>query len=552
MFPTPSFVDRISSDLQRDLLAFLPELILCGTIVALLLARLVTPLSKKHLGGFALLASTGSLASALCFWPELPSPLGTVPLSGNVEGFSGLLVFDTFGLYLRMFLLVFLCCSLWLSLLTGIPDSEDSADYYTLLIGGILGMMLMVSANHLLMAFIAVEMASVPSYALAGFLKGRRQGSEAALKYVVYGASASGVMLYGISLLAGNFGTGSLPLISQGFAQASLGNGPTLPVLVGAICILIGLGFKLSAVPFHFWCPDVFEGAAAEVGAFLSVASKAAALALTARLLFVFSGSSIAGPDDLSGNVLALGWAFLAAVTATFGNLAALAQTNVKRLLAYSTIAHAGFMMMAMVAIGPRSIGPLLYYISGYLLMNLGAFAIVALVRNRTGSENLDAFRGLIRRSPLLAVGMSIFLLSLLGMPPLVGFAAKFQVFAALYETGRELGSHDGIFESVFFGLLIVAALNTAISAGYYLKLVKIMTLEEPADATPFRVSIGSDALVSILAGLVLVAGMFWNPLTQMASRGSKSFDRLPQAEKPAKISIDVARPVKGSKGKIE
>ncbi|MSR53874.1 MAG: NADH-quinone oxidoreductase subunit N [Gemmataceae bacterium] len=552
MFPTPSFVERVSTDLQRDLLAFLPELILCATIVALLLARLVTPLSRKHLGSFALLASGCALAFAICFWPERSAPIGSVPLSGNVEGFSSLLVFDTFGLYLRVFLLVFLCCSLWLSLLTGIPDAEDSADYYTLVIGGILGMMLMASANHLLMAFVAVEMASVPSYALAGFLKGRRQGSEAALKYVVYGASASGVMLYGISLLAGTFGTGSMPLISRAVAVASLGEGPTLPVLAGSICILIGLGFKLSAVPFHFWCPDVFSGAAAEVGAFLSVASKAAALALTARFLFVFSGSSRTGPDDLSGSALALGWAFMAAVTATFGNLAALAQTNIKRMLAYSTIAHAGIMMMALVAVGPRSVGPLLYYISGYLLMNLGAFAIVALVRNRTGSENLDAFRGLIRRAPLLAVGMSIFLLSLLGMPPLVGFAAKFQVFAVLYETGRDLGGHDGMIAWVYFGLLVVAALNTAISAGYYLKLVKVMTLEDPADPSPIRVSIGSGALVSILAGLVLAAGVFWNPLTQYANRASQSFDLAPKFEKPAKIPKDAVRPAIGPKGKIK
>lgn len=552
MFPTPSFVDRLSADLQRDLLSFLPELILCGTIVALLLARLVTPLSKKHLGGFALVASISALACAFGFWPEPSAVIGTVPMFGNVEGFSGLLVFDTFGLYLRVFLLVFLCCALWLSLLTGIPDAEDSADYYTLLIGGILGMMLMASANHLLMAFVAVEMASVPSYALAGFLKGRRQGSEAALKYVVYGASASGVMLYGISLLAGSVGTGSLPEIARAVNNASNADGLSLPVVAGAICILIGLAFKLSAVPFHFWCPDVFEGAAAEVGAFLSVASKAAALALTARFLFVMSGASRGG-EDLSSSSLALGWAFFAAITATFGNLAALAQTNIKRMLAYSTIAHAGIMMMAMVAIGPRSVGPLLYYISGYLLMNLGAFAVVALVRNRTGSENLDAFRGLIRRAPLLAIGMSIFLLSLLGMPPLVGFAAKFQVFAVLYETGRGLGSYDSMIAWVYFGLLIVAALNTAISAGYYLKIIKVMTLEEPTDPTPIRVSMGSGVLVSLLASLVVATGVVWNPLTQAANRGGHSFDRSPEdaikKEKPAKGQMT---PAMGPKGKIK
>jgi NADH-quinone oxidoreductase subunit N len=366
---------------------------------------------------------------------------------------------------MRIFLLIFLCLVLWLSLATGIPDREDSADYSTLLLGGTLGMMLMVSANHLLMAFIAVEMASLPSYALAGFLKGRRQGSEAALKYVIYGASASGIMLYGISLIAGTIGTGSLPVIAQVIAQSK--ESFPLPVVVGAVCVLVGLGFKLSAVPFHFWCPDVFEGAAAEVGAFLSVASKGAALALTARFLFSMASPTIDGRGELAGNTLSLLWALFAAITATFGNLAALPQTNIKRLLAYSTIAHAGFMMMALVPVGPLAIGPLLYYISAYLLMNLGAFAVVALVRNQTGAEDLQAFRGLIWRSPALAIGMTVFLLSLLGLPPLAGFAAKFQVFAILYDTGRAYGATDVLFGWVYFGLLAVLALNTAISAGY-------------------------------------------------------------------------------------
>jgi NADH-quinone oxidoreductase subunit N len=528
MFPTPDFVARLSDGLQRDLFAFLPELILCGTIVGMLLARLFTPLTRTHMGWFALVMSGLAFVSGLLFWPELGGWGWFLPTDHGIAGFSGLLVFDVFGLYFRVFLLAFLGLSIWLSLATGIPDREDSADYLTLLLGGTLGMMLMASANHLLTLFLAIEMASVPSYALAGFLKGRRQGSEAALKYVIYGASAAGVMLYGISLICGAYGTGSLPGITR-----AIGDAPeqlSLPVVVGVVCVVVGLGFKLAAVPFHFWCPDVFEGAAAEVGAFLSVASKAAALALTARFLFAIAPPDGGGQGETTRTVLGLVWGVFAAVTATFGNLAALAQTNLKRLLAYSTIAHAGIMMLALLPIGPRAAGPLVYYVSAYLLMNLGAFAVIAFVRNRTGAENLAAVRGLARRSPLLAVTMAFFLLSLLGLPPLAGFAAKFQVFAILYDTGREYGRHDAYFRWFYLGLLTVAALNTAISAGYYLRVVRAMTLDDPVgDPTPIRVPVGGRVLVALLAALVLAAGILWDPLTRAADRAARSFERPPE-----------------------
>ena len=522
MFPTPDFVDRLSAGLERDLLAFLPELILCATVVGMLLARLLTTFSRIHLGWFALVMSTLAFASAAWLWPAVDDRGG---LAAPDHWFSGLLVFDTFGLYFRLFLLAFLCFSLWLSLATGIPDREDSADYITLLVGGSLGMMLMASANHLLMLFVAVEMASVPSYALAGFLKGKRQGSEAALKYVVYGASAAGVMLYGISLICGAYGSGSFPVIAKAIGAAQ--EGLSLPVVAGVVCVLAGLGFKLAAVPFHFWCPDVFEGAAAEVGAFLSVASKAAALALTARFLITVAAPTGGSNGDATRTTIGLVWGVFAAVTATFGNLAALAQTNIKRLLAYSTIAHAGIMMMALLPVGPRVAGPVLYYVSAYLLMNLGAFAVVALVRNQTGSEDLDAFRGLAKRSPLLTVAMAFFLLSLLGLPPLAGFAAKFQVFATLYETGREYGRQEAYFGWYFFGLLAVAALNTAIGAGYYLKVMRAMTLDDPVgDAGPIRVPVGGQVLVALLAALVLALGIFWDPLTKAAGQASRSFEK--------------------------
>ncbi|HEX3151808.1 MAG TPA: NADH-quinone oxidoreductase subunit N [Gemmataceae bacterium] len=522
MFPSSDFVSRLSNTLEHDLFAFLPELILCVAIVGMLFARLFTLMGKVHLGWFALVMTTIAFGAALCYWPS----------EGPWEGtprFGGLLVFDTFGLYFRLLLLAFLGLSLWLSLITGIPDREDSVDYITLLMGGTLGMMLMASTNHLLTMFIAIEMASVPSYALAGFLKGKRQGSEAALKYVVYGASAAGVMLYGISLICGAYGTGSFPALVK-VIGATRGGLP-LPVVAGSVCVAVGLAFKLAAVPFHFWCPDVFEGAAAEVGAFLSVASKAAALALTARFMFTIASTLTIGDGGTVRMTISLGFGVFAAITATFGNLVAIAQTNLKRLLAYSTIAHAGIMMMALVPVGPRAVGPVLYYVSAYLLMNLGGFAVVALVRNLTGREDIDGIRGLGRRSPVLAAAMAFFLLSLLGLPPLAGFAAKFQVFAVLYETGRDLGRAEPFFGWFFFGLLAVAALNTAISAGYYLKVVRAMLLDEPtADAEPIAVPLGGRLFVTGLAVLILVTGILWNPLTRAATDAGHSFDGPPES----------------------
>src|SRR5437588_5855282 len=265
-------------------------------------------------------------------------------------------------------------------------------------------MSLMASATYLLMVYIGVEMASLPSYALAGFLKGRRQSSEASLKYVVYGGGAAGVMLYGISLITGKFGTGYLPDVA-----AAMIAGPLDPLLLlGCQFLLIVVAFKLSAVPFHFWCPDVFEGAAAEVAGFLSVASKGAALALLGRIVLVLAGTEVeAGQVKFAdwnqmAHFLVPSLALFAAITATFGNLAAYLQTNLKRLLAYSTIAQAGYMMMGLAAVTPQGVSAVLFYLVAYLFMNLGAFAVVAFLRNQTGSEEIPSFRGLVPRSPVL------------------------------------------------------------------------------------------------------------------------------------------------------
>jgi len=480
------------------------------------------------------------------------------------ELFTGMLIFDGLTVYFRAVLMLFAVCFIVMTKLSGIPDSEDGADFYTLVLGGLLGMCIMASANHLLTVFLGVEMASVPSYALAGMLKGRRKSSEAALKYAVYGAGAAGVMLYGISLLAGAIGSVHLPTMIQ-----QLGDMPNAVfaerqsvMMLGGLMMAVGLAFKLSAVPFHFWAPDVFEGASAEVGAFLSVASKAAGLALLLRIAIGFGSVAAPGSGPVSPPVTAqaaietngpqaalvshkpgaeasqakvtlvsdedsaatpaeidipkqvrdyiIGLVgLIAAVTCTFGNLAAYAQTNIKRLLAYSTIAHAGYMMMPVAAIvvlmgskdapAQDGVAALAFYVGAYLFMNLGAFAIVAFMRNVMRSEEIADYAGLIRRSPGLVICFSMILISLIGLPFFSGFFAKMLAFYILVP-------------AKLYWLLVVGGLNTALSLFYYLRIIKAMTMEpEPADRLPVDFSMISPqgVFVALVTIPVVVMGVF-------------------------------------------
>jgi NADH-quinone oxidoreductase subunit N len=560
-----------------DMRAFAPELWICFSIVFMLLIRLAPRYDKLHLGKVAVFLSAIALLISLLQWPMgvdwksvfafldsdnvdsgLPSQVGGFLDSFDphrdprhesklpMDLFGGMLVFDSFAVFLKIFLYSFITLVAVLTLLTRIPDKEDSADFYCLLFGSTLGMSIMASSNHLLMVFIGIEMASLPSYALAGFLKGRRQSSEAALKYVVYGGGASGVMLYGISLLAGRFGTGYLPDIVRQMSEGAVLAEPS--VALGLTFLLLGIGFKLAAFPFHFWCPDVFEGASAEVGAFLSVASKGAALALLARIalgLGAMSGTPNRFADwSHAADYLVPVLAVFAVATTTFGNLAAFAQTNLKRLLAYSTIAHAGFMMMGLATMTREGAGAVLFYLAVYLFMNLGAFAVVAFMRNLTGQEDLSYYRGFVYRSPLLVITLGVFLMSLLGMPPLGGFQAKFQIFQVLYESaqGYEQAGKPHL-SWTMYGLLLAAGLNTVISLFYYVKILKVMVLEKtleeienrPVETKPAPIL--QAIYATLLAMVVLALGIVWNPLAvaseQVGIDGFRAAPAEPKAKAP-------------------
>lgn len=536
-----------------DVRAFLPELVLCIAIVFILLVRLFPRYNRWHMGWIALILTGMATVFSFMLWyrfdPIDPRADGTIqPNSFNL--FGGMLIYDNFSIFLKMFLLVFTCLTIILTLMTRIPDREDSADFYCLLLGSVIGMSMMASSNHLLMVFLSIEMASLPSYAMAGFLKGRRQSSEAALKYVVYGGGASGVMLYGISLVAGHpaISSGFLPTVVQRIGEGGMIGEPV--ILMGVIFILVGIAFKLAAFPFHFWCPDVFEGAAAEVAAFLSVSSKGAALALLARIVLGLAG--LTGVTDhyatwsQAVDYLVPILALFAVATMTFGNLAAYGQTNLKRLLAYSTIAHAGFMMMGLATLTKNGAGAVLFYLVTYLFMNLGAFGVVAMMRNITGQEDLSYYRGFVYRAPVLVVMLGVFLLSLIGLPPLAGFAAKFQIFAALFDAANVYNNADVAKPGlgwIMYGMALAGGINTVISLFYYIKVLKVMALEKTLEEVEDRpiearhVPIAHAVYASFLALVVLVLGIVWDPIDEAKAEGVQNFRSEP-SPRPTVVEV--------------
>jgi len=554
-----AIINHLFTDtVEISLPLFRPELILCATIVALLVARIVPFLDRLDSFYIALL---GSIVAFMSAFPE-----GGLAVE-RTELFTGMLVYDSLTVSLRLLLLAFTVLFVLLSKLTGLADPQDGQDFFTLVLGATLGMCLMSSANHLMIVFLAVEMASVPSYVLAGIVKGRQRAGEAALKYAIYGAGTAGIMLYGLSLLIGVLGTAHIPTIAVRLAELDIPSmlagegepGKLMVLTLGALMVMVGIAFKLSAVPFHFWCPDVFEGATAEVDAFLSVASKAAALALLVRVavgvsmpvenanvtqshpeiqyvsavsadgnvgtpaIGVAADTKAESTDPLSPvrTFVATLLAVLAAVTCTFGNLAAYGQTNIKRMLAYSTIAHAGYLIMpvaaAVLLLGSdkiaagEAISALLLYAGIYLFMNLGAFAIVAFLRNAMQSETIDDYAGLIRTAPVTAVALTLILVSLIGLPPLAGFWPKLGVFMVLYQAGG----------AVMITVLVVAALNTVISLIYYLRVAKRMCIDpEPDSRGPVELGIFPSVYVFAITVPVVLFGIYpaWlTNLTQIA-----------------------------------
>ena len=434
--------------------------------------------------------------------------------------FGGLLAFDDFAHTFRI-LFAFVSGVIILfatpAMLSGGTDKgarRNPAEMFTLLMVLTVGMNMMASSRHLLMIYLSLEMVSVISFVMAGFKIGDRKSSEGALKYVIYGGVASGVMLYGMSWVYGL--TGSLNLgdiyVSIAAQSAATGKVPEA-VFIGVVCMLAGFGYKISAAPFHMWTPDVYEGAPTPVTAFLSVGPKAAGLALMIRFF-----TDALGAQNISAlvptEVIDAPWPIiagcLAMATMTVGNLTALNQENVKRMLAYSSIAHAGYMLLGFAVFTEAGVTAIVFYIVAYCFMNLGAFLIVmAIAEANGGDESIGAFKGLGKRAAVTAVVMTVFLISLAGIPPMAGFIGKFYIFAALITSG---GTWNWV-------LAVVGVLNSVISLFYYARVIRAMYLEEAAGDESIDVRKIFGATSVALAIPTLVVGVYWGPVYDFVAR---------------------------------
>ena len=472
-----------------------PELVLCVTALLIIVVDLFRPPHRRMVS--ITLGLLGILAAMGWTYILTGAPAKTV--------FHQAAVVDSFSIFFKYIALLVVAVIFIFAMSSKEMDDEGGAEFSAFNVTMALGMCLMASANDLIMMYISMELVSVLGYILAAFKKGDRKSSEAGLKYIIYGAAASGIMLYGMSLLYGLCGDTSLIAIKQAIAGGTV---PATTLLIAVLFIFAGLGYKIAAVPFHMWCPDVYEGAPTPVTALLSVGPKAAGFAMLARFFyFIFST-----PSNGVGAANPVPWTILlgviAAATMTLGNLSAIPQRNLKRLLAFSSIAHAGYILMGLVAANSLGLTSVMFYLFVYMFMNLGAFLVVMAISNQLGSADIDSYKGLVYRAPYLAVVFAIFLFSLTGLPPFAGFIGKFYIFAAIFKQAS-----TGYVILAIFGIL-----NTVFALFYYTRVVKAMFLTKPDDPSPVRASSLVNSLLAILVLPIIVLGIYWKPLYEFAS----------------------------------
>jgi NADH-quinone oxidoreductase subunit N len=499
---------------------FGPELVLTTGILVVFLADLF--LRHKENRVFVLTLLAGGVLVAASFATFL------LPSGATQALFNRLIVHDPLATFFKWLFLCATALAVWLASSSKEIGAERMGEYLGLLLAMCLGMNLMASSTDLLMIYLSVELVSLASYVLAGFRKGDRRAAEASLKYVIFGGVASGVMLFGMSYIYGLFGTTDVTVLaaemkhlsSELFLSRALGGkaAAELALLVSVVFVLAGIGYKVASVPWHMWCPDVYEGAPTPFTAFLSVGPKAAGFAVAIR--FFFGGMAESGPglEQVATIVSDVPWpavlGVVAAITMTLGNFAALNQTNLKRLLAYSSIAHAGYLMMGLSSGTNMGNLAVLLYLVVYLLMNVGAFAVVEAVSRAAGSESIFEYRGLSKRAIFPAIAFAVFLFSLTGLPPLAGFIGKFYLFYAVL---LKASSAAGVSAAGWWALALIGVLNSAVSLFYYARIVKAMFLETGVDERPIEVSLSQSSLMGGLVAAILILGVYWGPLHDAA-----------------------------------
>ena len=472
---------------------FIPEIILVITILACLITDLFLKKSKTDLIGWVL--GIGLIIVGLSVY-NLSSVLPTTL-------FSDMIVIDPFSSYMKIIIIISTLLIIVASWANGELSKYRKGEYFTLIGIMVVGLFLMTSSIDIIMLYVSIEVVSIMSFVLAGYLKLNTRSNEAGLKYVIYGAFSSGVMLFGLSLVFGLTGSTNYFVIQEAISSMDSSANPAL--IMALLMIFAGFGYKISSVPFHFWTPDVYEGAPTTITAYLSVAPKAAGFAMIIRFFHQVFSDSIA----LSGNAMGytdLPWpeiiGILAVVTMTLGNLVAIQQESIKRMLAYSSIAHAGYMMLALPVLSIDAVESIMIYLFVYIFMNLGAFFIVIIVKNKTGGETFDEYDGLGWKMPIVGALMTLFMLSLTGLPPTAGFVGKLYIFKTLVGAGND-----------FLWLVIAGGVNSVISLYYYFHVVKVMFLSgKRSDKLSYPPSLML-GLIIFTAVPSLVLGLYWNPL---------------------------------------
>ena len=492
----------------NSLVFFWPELLLSVTIITAILADLFY--SKKDSFKVAYWSLGGMFLTYIAIRLQNIEPTSL---------FMGTVAHDPFSQFFKILILISTAIIMLMSLVSGELKKYRMGEYFSIMTIMTFGLFLMTSSIDILMVYLAIEIVSIMSFFLAGYLKRNSLSNEASLKYVIYGAFSSGIMLYGLSILFGL--TGSTNFFEMQKAISLLGTDSNLALVLSTVFILVGFGYKISAVPFHFWTPDVYEGSPSTITAYLSIAPKAAGFALMLRFFNqVFGDMSINISTSWSA-INDLPWpeliAVLSAATMTVGNLVAIQQNNVKRMLAYSSIAHAGYMMMAIPMMSNSSIEGVMMYLIMYLFMNLGAFFVVIYVKDQIGGEDYNSFDGLGWKMPYVAIPMTLFMVALTGLPPTAGFVGKFYIFAAVIESG-----------SRFYWLAFVGVINSVISLYYYIRVVRHMYLL--GERNDEFINPSSKLVLSLLVVLAIpsfVFGWYFSPIAEWISKSTIMFQGM-------------------------
>jgi len=423
---------------------------------------------------------------------------------------NGIFVADTFAFIFKIVFLGSAFFAIGSSFEITERMGHHRGEYFSLILMSTVGMMFLASAKELITLYIGLELTTIPLFVLAAFHKSNRRSAEAGLKYMIIGAASSAILLYGLSIIYGFTGTTYIPKVTINLAIHWISYGALGPAFTVAMMMIIaGLVFKLAIVPFHMWAPDVYEGSPTPITAFLSVASKGAGLAAFVR---IFAGMLIAHSTDVMaprdwGNIVA----FLAAVTMIVGNIVAIRQTNIKRMLAYSSIAQAGYIMVGVVAASALGVASISFYIFAYLFANMGAFAVVTVYADRTGSEQISDYAGLAKSSPAIAAALAVFMLSLAGIPPLAGFLAKYYVFAAAIQAG-------------YTWLVVLAVLTTVIALYYYANVIRLMYLSSETNPHHIVPSFPAGMVLVMTAVGVLIFGILPQSILELALDAATSF----------------------------